>query len=193
MDNKQKFEEELQNAGKRKLLNRAILGMGAFGLGSFLWMLTRAANTPSEFQTASDLKIDLNQIAEGETKTFVFKGSPLSVRYRTNAEMEEAERLYGPGLHDPYANNQLLHEQDPATNANRSIAGNSAFIAVISICTHTQKCATNANQGDFNGWLCPCCATHYDLAGRVIKGVAPRNLLIPRYRLGNNNILHILS
>lgn len=193
MDNKQNYEEELQNAGKRKLLNRAILGMGAFGLGSFLWMLTRAANTPSEFQTAGDLKIDLNQIAEGETKTFVFKGSPLSVRHRTNAEMEEAERLYGPGLRDPYANNQLLHEQDPATNANRSIAGNSAFIAVISTCTHTQKCATNANQGDFNGWLCPCCATHYDLAGRVIKGVAPRNLLIPRYRLADNNILHILS
>ena len=193
MDNNQDFKEELQNAGKRKLLNRAILGMGAFGLGSFLWMLTKAANTPSEFQTAGDLKIDLNQIAKGETKTFVFKGSPLAVRHRTNAEMEEAKRLYGPGLRDPYANNQLLHEQDPATNANRSIAGNSAFIAVISTCTHTQKCATNANQGDFNGWLCPCCATHYDLAGRVIKGVAPRNLLIPRYRLADNNILHILS
>ena len=193
MVNEQDIPNDLQNTGRRKFLNRAIIGMGAFGIGSFLWMLTRAANTPTEIRTAGDLKIDLSLIREGETKTFAFKNSPLSVRHRTSAEMEEAERLYGPGLRDPYANNQLLHEQDPATNANRSIAGNSAFIAVISTCTHTQKCATNPNQGDFNGWLCPCCATHYALAGRVIKGVAPRNLLIPRYRLADNNILHILS
>lgn len=189
----QDLKDELQNARRRKLLNRAILGMGVFGVGSFLWMLTRAANTSTQVQTAHDLKIDLSQIREGETITVVFKGSPLSVRHRTSDEMAQAERLYGPGLRDPYANNQLLHKHDPATNANRSIAGNSAFIAVISTCTHTQKCATNPNQGDFNGWFCPCCASHYDLAGRVIKGIAPRNLLIPRYRLADNNILHILS
>lgn len=193
MENKQDFEEELQNAGKRKLLNRAILGMTAFGIGSFLWMLTRAADTSTNVQTAGNLEIDLNQIPEGETKTFDFKGSPVTVRHRTRAEIEKAQRLYGPGLRDPFANNQLLHEQDPATNENRSIAGKSAFIAVISTCTHTQKCATQPNMGDFNGWFCPCCATHYDLAGRVIKGIAPRNLLIPRYRLSNNNILHILA
>lgn len=193
MENMQDLKDELQNAKKRKFLNRAILGMGAFGVGSFLWMLTRAADTSVEVQTAGDLKVDLNQIRQGETKIFVFKGSPLSVRHRTSNEIKAAERLYGPSLRDPYANNQLLHEQDPATNANRSIAGNSAFIAVISTCTHTQKCATSPNQGDFNGWFCPCCATHYDLAGRVIKGIAPRNLVIPRYRLADNNILHILA
>jgi len=38
------------------------------------------------------------------------------VRHRTSDEINAAERLYGPGLRDPYANNQLLHEQDPATN-----------------------------------------------------------------------------
>lgn len=193
MENKQELKDELQSVGKRNFLNRTIIGMGAFGVGSFLWMLTRAANTPTEIQTAGDLKIDLSQIRKGETKTFAFKGSPLSVRHRTNDEMAQAERLYGPGLRDPYANNQLLHEQDPATNANRSIAGKAAYIAVISTCTHTQKCTTQPNMGDFKGWFCPCCSTHYDLAGRVIKGIAPRNLKIPRYQLANNNILHILS
>lgn len=193
MENEQDFDDEVQSISKRNFLNRAILGMGAIGVGSFLWMLTRAANTPSEIQTTSNLKIDLSLIHEGETKTFGFKGSPISVRHRTSAEIQEAERLYGPSLRDPYANNQLLHEQDPATNANRSIAGKAAFIMVISTCTHTQKCATMPNAGDFNGWFCPCCATHYDLAGRVIKGIAPRNLHIPRYRLADDNILHILA
>ncbi len=127
MENKQDNQNELQSAGKRNFLNRAIIGMGAFGVGSFLWILTRAANTPTEIQTAGDLKIDLSQIREGETKTFAFKGSPVSVRHRTSTEINEAERMYGPGLRDPFANNKLLHEQDPATNANRSIAGKAAY------------------------------------------------------------------
>jgi len=193
MNDKNTLAEELKNHRRRKLLNRAIMGMGVFGMGSFLWMLTRAANTPQEVTIARDLQIDLNTIPMGETQTLVFKGSPLSVRHRTAQEMQEADRLYGPGLRDPYANNQLLHERDPATNANRSIAGNPAFIAIIGTCTRKDKCALQPNAGDFNGWFCPCCSSHYDVAGRIIKGVAPRNLLIPRYRLADNNILHILG
>lgn len=193
MESKEDLAKELSDFRKRKFLNRAIMGMGAFGVGSFLWMLTRAANTPSEVQTARDLKIDLNTIPIGTTQTIVFKGSPLSIRHRTQEEMGLADKLYGPGLRDPYANNQLLHEQDPATNANRSIAGNPAFIAVIGACTRKDKCALQPNSGDFNGWLCPCCSSHYDIAGRIIKGIAPRNLLVPRYRLSSSNILHILA
>lgn len=193
MDTKEDLAKELNNLKKRKFLNRAITGMAVFGVGSFLWMLTRAADTPSEIQTAGDLKIDLNTIPIGTTQTIAFKGSPLSIRHRTQDEMQAADKLYGPGLRDPYANNQLLHEQDPATNANRSIAGNPAFIVVIGTCTRKDKCALQPNSGDFNGWLCPCCSSHYDIAGRIIKGVAPRNLSVPRYRLADNNILHVLA
>lgn len=185
--------EDLKNLKKRKFLNHAILGMGVFGVGSFLWMLTRAVNTSHPTQIASDLKVDLNQIPEGKTQTILFKGSPLSLRHRTKIEMKEADKLYGSGLRDPYANNQLLHEQVPATNANRSIAGNSVFILVVGTCTNKDKCGLTPNAGSFNGWYCSCCASHYDIAGRIIKGVAPRNLSVPRYRLADNNILHILA
>ncbi|MDC0116256.1 Rieske 2Fe-2S domain-containing protein, partial [Octadecabacter sp.] len=33
--------------------------------------------------------------------------------------------------------------------------------------------------GDFGGWFCPCHGSHYDLAGRIRKGPAPRNLPVP--------------
>jgi ubiquinol-cytochrome c reductase iron-sulfur subunit len=33
--------------------------------------------------------------------------------------------------------------------------------------------------GEFGGWFCPCHGSHYDTAGRVRKGPAPRNLDIP--------------
>lgn len=193
MENENPLTQELKDYRRRKLLNRAIMGMGVFGVGSFVFMLTRAVNTPQEMIAARDLKVDLNTIPLGTTQTLVFKGSPLSIRHRTPEEMQKAEAMYGPSLHDPYANNLLLHEQDPATNANRSIAGAPSYIAVIGTCTRKDKCALQPESGDFNGWLCPCCSSHYDLAGRMIKGVAPRNLLVPRYRLADNNILHVLG
>ena len=36
-------------------------------------------------------------------------------------------------------------------------------------------------RGDFGGWFCPCHGSHYDTAGRIRKGPAPRNLEVPSY------------
>jgi hypothetical protein len=33
--------------------------------------------------------------------------------------------------------------------------------------------------GDFGGWFCPCHGSHYDTAGRIRRGPAPRNLPVP--------------
>lgn len=193
MENQDDISKALENNGRRKLLNRAISGMALFGVGSFLWMLLRAREgTPTQTLTTEG-KLDLKLVAEGKTRRIMFNGSPVYVRHRTTDEMAKAERLFGPGLKDPYANNLLRHELDPATTQNRSIAGNPKFIVVIGNCTNEEKCTTKPNSGDFNGWLCPCCSTHYDLAGRVIKGPAPRNLVIPRYRVSSDNVLHLLA
>ena len=35
--------------------------------------------------------------------------------------------------------------------------------------------------GDFGGWFCPCHGSHYDVAGRIRKGPAPKNLVVPEY------------
>ena len=31
------------------------------------------------------------------------------------------------------------------------------------------------------GWFCPCHGSHYDTSGRIRKGPAPKNLVVPRY------------
>ena len=36
-------------------------------------------------------------------------------------------------------------------------------------------------RGDYGGWFCPCHGSHYDTAGRIRKGPAPRNLEVPPY------------
>ena len=38
-------------------------------------------------------------------------------------------------------------------------------------------------RGDFGGWFCPCHGSHYDTAGRIRLGPAPRNLEVPPLRV----------
>lgn len=49
----------------------------------------------------------------------------------------------------------------------------------MGICTHLGCVPIGNGAGDFGGWFCPCHGSHYDAAGRIRKGPAPRNLDIP--------------
>jgi ubiquinol-cytochrome c reductase iron-sulfur subunit len=42
--------------------------------------------------------------------------------------------------------------------------------------------------GEFEGgWYCPCHGSHYDAAGRIRKGPAPKNLEVPTYTFTSND------
>ena len=57
---------------------------------------------------------------------------------------------------------------------------------MVGICTHLgcillgQK--ANDPKGEFGGWFCPCHGSHYDTSGRIRKGPAPKNLVVPEYK-----------
>ena len=48
------------------------------------------------------------------------------------------------------------------------------------MCTHL-GCVPLVNQGEYNGWYCPCHGSHYDTSGRIRKGPAPLNLEVPEW------------
>ena len=52
---------------------------------------------------------------------------------------------------------------------------------MIGVCTHL-GCIPMPNKGDFDGFFCPCHGSHYDAIGRIRKGPAPKNLVIPEYK-----------
>ena len=55
------------------------------------------------------------------------------------------------------------------------------WLVVIGICTHL-GCVPIVAAGIIpGGFYCPCHGSHYDGAGRIRKGPAPRNLVIPAY------------
>ena len=55
------------------------------------------------------------------------------------------------------------------------------------ICPHA-GCLVSSVQND--EIICPCHGSHYDTAGRIRKGPAPKNLLLPEYKfLSDNKII----
>jgi ubiquinol-cytochrome c reductase iron-sulfur subunit len=63
------------------------------------------------------------------------------------------------------------------------------------VCTHL-GCIPLSGQGDFGGndhggWFCPCHGSQYDTAGRIRKGPAPKNLVVPQYTFLSDNRIKI--
>jgi ubiquinol-cytochrome c reductase iron-sulfur subunit len=100
------------------------------------------------------------------------------VRHRTAKEIAEAKAVVVSDLPDPIARNQNLPDSAPATDANREIKPE--WLILVGVCTHL-GCTPTAFEGDFGGWLCHCHGSQYDTAGRIRKGPAPQNLLVPTY------------
>jgi ubiquinol-cytochrome c reductase iron-sulfur subunit len=43
----------------------------------------------------------------------------------------------------------------------------------------------------FGGWFCPCHGSDYDTSGRIRKGPAPKNLVIPDYLFTSDSLVRI--
>jgi ubiquinol-cytochrome c reductase iron-sulfur subunit len=102
----------------------------------------------------------------------MWRGKPVFLRRRTQAEVEQARTVDMNALPDP--------EPDTAR------VKKSEWLIVIGVCTHL-GCIPQGNKpteprGDYGGWFCTCHGSHYDTSGRVRKGPAPKNLHIPPYR-----------
>ena len=50
---------------------------------------------------------------------------------------------------------------------------------MVGVCTHLGCVPLGDGAGDFGGWFCPCHGSHYDTSGRIRRGPAPQNLLVP--------------
>jgi ubiquinol-cytochrome c reductase iron-sulfur subunit len=86
---------------------------------------------------------------------------------------------------DQLANNSNLGEDVPATDENRTLPNPEGselpagtWLVQMGVCTHL-GCVPLGESGDFGGWFCPCHGSHYDTAGRIRRGPAPRNLPVP--------------
>ena len=161
---------------------QAFAGVGA---AAALWPFIAQMNPDASTQALASTEVDLSPIKEGQAITVLWRGKPVFLRHRTAEEIKAALAVKISDLRDPSARNDALPERAAATDLNRTKKGHENWIILVGICTHLgcipKGQSMSDARGDFGGWFCPCHGSHYDTAGRIRKGPAPRNLEVPSY------------
>jgi ubiquinol-cytochrome c reductase iron-sulfur subunit len=120
-------------------------------------------------------EVDLSGVKEGESIVVKWRGTPVFIKHRTQAEIQEVQ------------NNGWEKFKDPQPDGDRTIKGQEKWLVVIGVCTHL-GCVPNKSDG---GWFCPCHGSVYDASGRIVKGPAPENLPIPPYEFLSDTTIKI--
>lgn len=156
---------------KRDFLYLTAAAFGAVGAGITAWPFINSLNPAKDTLALSTIEVDLTPIQAGQSITVVWRGKPVFIRHRTPQEIEEARDVDLSELVDKQADDARVKKPE--------------WLIVVGICTHLgcvpQGQKVGEARGEYNGWFCPCHGSAYDTSGRIRKGPAPKNLLVPDY------------
>ena len=179
---------DMSEPTRRDFLYIATGAVGVVGTAAAVWPFVDQMNPDASVQALASIEVNLDAIEEGSAITVLWRGKPVFIRHRTGKEIEEARAVPMDELRDPLAENANLPAGSPATDENR--AEKPEWLVMVGVCTHL-GCVPLGQQGDFGGWFCPCHGSHYDTAGRIRKGPAPRNLDVPQYTFLSDTAIRI--
>lgn len=168
------------NTGTRRdFLYYATAGAGAVATGAAVWPLVNQMNPSADVQALSSIFVDVSAVEPGTQLTVKWLGKPVFIRRRTPEEIEAARATALTELPDPLAENANAQPGADASDQNRTLDEAGEWLVMMGVCTHLGCVPLGDGSGDFGGWFCPCHGSHYDTAGRIRKGPAPRNLPVP--------------
>lgn len=170
--------QDAPSSGRRDFLYVAASAVGAVGVAGVAWPLVNQLNPDASVLALASIELDISSVAEGETVTVMWRGSPVFVRNRTARDIEEAKAV------------PMSELKDPETDEERTKPGHENWLIMIANCTHL-GCVPVGDSGEFDGWFCPCHGSHYDTAGRIRKGPAPLNLVVPPYEFVTDTLVKI--
>jgi ubiquinol-cytochrome c reductase iron-sulfur subunit len=154
---------------RRDFLYIATAAVGAVGaVAAAVPLVSQMNPDASTIAAGAPIEVDLGPIAEGQVIKVFWRGKPIFISHRTKKEIQEAQDV------------QVASLPDPQSDADRVKKGHDQWLVLIGICTHL-GCIPLAHQGDYDGWFCPCHGSQYDTAGRIRRGPAPKNLVLPPY------------
>lgn len=164
---------------RRDFLMLTAQAMGAVGAGALLWPFIDSMNPSQDVLALASTEVDISAIAEGQEIKAIWRGKPVFIRHRTQKNIDSANATDIKDLRDP--------EPDSA----RVKKGHEQWLIMVGVCTHLGCIPLGGEQGDFGGWFCPCHGSHYDASGRIRKGPAPKNLVIPPYEFTSDTKIKI--
>jgi len=147
---------------------------GIYSAKAIVTQFISSMSASADVLALAKIEIKMDEIPEGKSVTFKWRGKPLFVRHRTDEEVEKEGSV------------DMSTLRDPETDAERCTEPK--WLIVLGVCTHL-GCVPIADAGDYGGYYCPCHGSHYDTAGRIRKGPAPLNLEIPEYNFSGDGLL----
>ncbi|MGB7370214.1 ubiquinol-cytochrome c reductase iron-sulfur subunit [Erythrobacter sp.] len=168
---------------RRDWIHIAALSTAGVGAAAVVFPLVTQMAPTADVLAASTTDVDVSSLEPGQTVKATFRDQPLFVSRLTPEGIAEALRDDGASL------------RDPQTLAERLGEGNEDVLVMLGVCTHLGCVPLGAGQGeakgDFDGYFCPCHGSHYDVAGRIRKGPAPTNLVVPEFSFASESVIRV--
>jgi len=161
---------------RRDFLILATGAMGVVGAGAAVWPLISQMNPDASVQALATSEVNLGAIQQGQAITVLWRGRAVFVRHRTEQEIQAARAVPLEELPDPQPDEARVQRPE--------------WLILVGVCTHL-GCVPVGYQGDYQGWFCPCHGSHYDTSGRIRKGPAPTNLVVPPYTFVSDTVVRI--
>jgi ubiquinol-cytochrome c reductase iron-sulfur subunit len=168
---------------RRDFIHIATVSFAGVGAVAAVAPLVYQMSPSGDVLALSTTEVDISAIQPGQAIKTMWRKQPVFIRNLTAAEITEANRVPVSSL------------RDPQSLADRTKPDKQNWLITMGVCTHLGcvplGAAEGEAKGEFGGYFCPCHGSHYDTAGRVRKGPAPLNLVVPEYAFTSDTVVTI--
>jgi ubiquinol-cytochrome c reductase iron-sulfur subunit len=175
--------EPVDGVRRRDFIHVATLSFAGVGAAAVAWPLINQMNPSADVRALATTEVDISAIQTGQAIKTIWQSKPVFIRNLTPEEIAQAEAV------------QVNQLRDPETLDERTLEGRRNWLVMLGVCTHLGCVPLGAgqgeNRGDYNGYFCPCHGSHYDTAGRIRRGPAPTNLVVPPYAFRSDTMIEI--
>ena len=168
---------------RRDFINIAAISFAGVGAAAAVAPLLLQASPSADVRALSSIEVDISKIAPGQGIKTSWRKQPVFIKNMTPAEVQAANAV------------SIADLRDPQTLADRTKPGKANWLINLGVCTHLGCVPLGIGEGeakgDFGGYFCPCHGSHYDTAGRIRKGPAPKNLVVPEFEFASDTVVRI--
>jgi ubiquinol-cytochrome c reductase iron-sulfur subunit len=168
---------------RRDFINIAAVSFAGVGGLTVLYPLVNQMNPSADVLALASTEVNIGAIQPGQAIKTIWRKQPVFIRNLTPAEVAQANSVSAADL------------RDPQTLAERTRDGKANWLITMGVCTHLGcvplGVAAGENKGEYGGYFCPCHGSHYDTAGRIRKGPAPKNLEVPEFTFLSDTTVQI--
>jgi len=166
---------------RRDFLFLTASAMAAVGAAISIWPFIDSLNPARDTLALATTEVDLSPIQVGQRLTVAWRGKPIFIDHRTPDEIKAAREVDVSTLPDPQSDADRVKKPE--------------WLVQIGVCTHLGCIPLGQKPGDdrgaYGGWFCPCHGSVYDTSGRIRRGPAPLNLIVPPYEFASDTAIRI--